>query len=202
MVKEIPMLFSTPMVQAIREGRKTQTRRMVNPQPVVKNGLWTYRDPWHEWYNMTDGLFAQNIKTISKWKIGDLIWVRETHFKNGDEWIYLADGTCCGKPKWKPSLHMPKEAARIWLRVTTVNVERLNEISADDAVCEGVTKSMRNSFGYSSEESEESFNFTQSIHTYRLLWESINGSGSWDKNPWVWVISFEVLSTTGKPEKV
>jgi len=230
MAKEIPMLFSTPMVQAIMDGRKTQTRRIcdkVNYLHLDKHiadwplsGLMGRRGFVFD-FNLQDDVDSYTTISLKpKCEVGDTVWVRETwsfgHIWDGEgedprdsgekpRYIFKTedidnideDGETL---KWRPSIHMPKAAARIFLRVTDVRVERLNVISADDAVMEGCTKSMRNSFGYSSDESEETFNITQSIHTYRILWESINGAGSWAVNPWVWVYSFEVLSTTGRPE--
>lgn len=82
--------------------------------------------------------------------------------------------------KWKPSIFMPRIASRITLEITGVRVERLNEISADDAIAEGVE--IITSIDHGS---------TDPIAAYRVLWESINGKGSWEKNPWVWCISFK-----------
>jgi hypothetical protein len=83
---------------------------------------------------------------------------------------------------WRPSIHMPKSAARIWLKVTDVKVERLRDISQEDAVAEGVKASPPFAIGY-----------------FKNLWESINGAASWNANPWVWVVEFEVVSKNGKP---
>lgn len=152
-----------------------------------------------------------------KYHVGDLLWVRETfcrlvpkHILIGKRFVYKADACAdsedtrkdylkAGYPyKWKPSIHMPKEAARIWLEITNVRVERLNDISEEDAVAEGVTPAIRRNFGYSCEESIESFYMNQATHTFKLLWESINGEGSWEKNPWVWDVEFVRVEKGGE----
>ncbi len=221
MRKERPILFSTPMVQAILEGRKTMTRRVVKKLALE----WLGPDMF------TPEFVADSENKLCPYGIpGDIIWVRETHFKNGDEYIYLADGTCCeqfeqcecsevGKPKWKPSIHMPKEAARLWLETTDIRVERLHDITDADIIAEGVQYPVNNGapvFKLGVENSAADFmpkGFMTKDATpitehdllfahWAELWCSINGRESWDANPWLWVISFNVLSTTGKPENI
>lgn len=217
MIKEIPMLFSTPMVQATLDDRKTNTRRLralnfINEKPdrykfhgIDDNGCALFEDlqpeitPWISAIKCPYG------------KLGDLLWVRETHIETpGGKFHYKADipiekdlnrkgyiDTGHSWAKWKPSIHMQKRGARIWLRVTDVRVERLNEISEHDAIAEGwpgnvcvLGDSYCNCAGYNP------------ISWYEMLWESINGPGSWALNPWVWVIKFEVLSKTGRPTNI
>jgi hypothetical protein len=104
----------------------------------------------------------------------------------------------------RPAIYMPKSIARIWLENTGVTVERLNEISKQDATSEGITEY---AYGYwknylstfSGGRPKTGIDFKSSIDSFKTLWQSINGPESWDANPWVWVISFKVLSTTGKP---
>jgi hypothetical protein len=183
---EKPILFSTSMVQAILEGRKTQTRRVIKPQPGPELKFFGWQVPEY-----THVAFGNNFRIESKHRnpygqSGDLLWVRET-WKNADfpeaEGPYeykasMADiNAGWNKGIWKPSIHMPKHAARIWLRVKDVKVERLQEISYADAKAEGV----------------------EYPHDFYDLWFKINGPLSWNANPWVWVVEFEVVSTSGKP---
>jgi len=91
--------------------------------------------------------------------------------------------------KWRPSIHMPRWASRIQLRVKSVRVQRVQDITEEDAFDEGMTRSLRLSLGYVAEASEEAFNFTQCRDTFRLLWNATYKN--WDANPWVWAIEFE-----------
>ena len=188
-MKEYPMPFNTPMVQAILERLKTQTRRVV-------------KKPFSEWIN------DKNIKT--EWadslpsqcpygQPGDLLYVRETWMKNPNiEWfpnepIYFKASKSAQFLKewprsWKPSIHMPKAVARIWLEIEEVKVERLQDISEEDAKAEGVSPDLAT-------DHPKGVYYT----AFSDLWSKINGNGSWISNPWVWVIKFKVLSTTGKP---
>jgi len=190
-----PILFSTEMVKAILSGRKTQTRRIVKPQPdengvsYMKNAPldWEsiYREPWTPWkWDTEEG------ETISKncpyGEIGDLLWVRETYAITGNatkRYIYKADldyGHV--EEKWKPSIFMSREACRIELRITDIRVERLRSISETDAVSEGI-ECVR----FEDEEMCQ-----HPVNAYGHLWSKINGSESWNANPFVWVIQFEV----------
>ena len=175
-----PILFNTDMVRAILEGRKTVTRRAVKPQPpatsvIRKRGsAWN----WSFWADCDMGYLMQ-----PPYQPGDILWVRETW--NGDwcdHYIYKADGGSAkavgyaAEPKWRPSIHMPKEAARLFLRVKEVSVERLREISALSAMDEGVTD----------------------WNDFVRLWNATIKSADlplygWEANPWVWVISFEKM---------
>lgn len=192
-MKYIPILFSTPMVQAILDGRKTQTRRVVKPQPshnVQWNGFgvscFTPERHIEGRGKFPDGSGIKFFK-CPYGQVGDILWVRET-FKEAPEectwkkYSYKADyiSHLAELGKWKPSLFMPKEACRIFLKITDVRVERLQDISEEDAISEGITYPA----GFSVEEDFPSLIFSE-------LWESINGLESWDANPWVWVIEFE-----------
>lgn len=183
MKKMKPILFNTEMVQAILEGRKTQTRRVIKPQP--KEDL------------ITDML---NKYTYA---VGDILWVRETWndlSNNEGNFVYLADGDKGLKDKffgvlttkdikWKPSIHMPKASARIFLKVTDVRVERLQDITEEDARAEGVIPIYGNEFA-----SEK-----RHYPAFARLWDSLNAKRGfgWDTNPWVWVIQFERVESNG-----
>ena len=184
-MKERPILFSAPMVRAILDGRKTQTRRIVKNIGIVP-GI---------------GEILKGSDDIKEWpelcpygKPGDRLWVRETFCYHDDLAMYLYkadDVTCC---KWKPSIHMPRIASRILLEVVNVRVERLNDISEEDAIAEGINlPSPYVGIGMDGEVIEsETISWMPSDY-YKELWESINGPGSWDLNPWVWVVEFKIL---------
>lgn len=202
-MRERPILFNSEMVRAILDGRKTMTRRVVKPQPTESHGL--------VYQGMALGKFGK----ISDAEIyctfgvtGDRLWVREkfrlfnaveecSHYESCDSMkyhntpMYYADAID-NESKWKPSIHMPRSASRINLEITEVRVERLQDITVEDVVCEGISPAMRTKFGYSCEESEENFWIKEGRDTFRMLWDSLNlkrGYG-WDANPWVWVIGF------------
>jgi hypothetical protein len=206
MKKEIPILFSTPMVQALLEGRKTMTRRIVKPQPdirateIVSSNAWPKQGDHVARFEMLSTPQCYEVTNILKCpygKPGDIIWVRESclflqsHPSPG--WIYKADDHSIAKDlkkegyRWRPSIHMPKAAARIWLEVTDIKVERLHDITWRDIVSEGIVV--------------PPIELLSPTHAelWERLWVSINGQESYEGNPWVWVVSFKVLSTTGKP---
>lgn len=259
-MKEHPILFSAPMVRAILEGRKTQTRRIVSmsnaefgsasreywkhanfdqayPEPHEKidgvafgaymhvpshrgdreslldlDRTWGARGEKHGyWEHYPDlgpcercdemGWRMTTHRLYPKWAIGDRLWVKETW--QCYEWLserkegpvcYRSthEGRCCKLPShlWRPSIFMPRWASRILLEITNVRVERLNEISDEDAEAEGIK--------YLDDGPGAGFWIvdgtpvcaTGSVEAYEQLWESINGPDSWAANPWVWVIEF------------
>lgn len=169
--KDYPILFSTPMVQALLEGRKTQTRRLA------------IQKAW---------------RTV---KPGDRLWVRETFStmqENGAlKAFYKADegsemNAEIGCSKFKPSIHMPRWASRLTLVVTDVRTERLQDISEEDAIAEGVEKSPFTGWKIYYKDALINEAFASPIHSFESLWKSINGNGAWDANPIVIVITFEV----------
>lgn len=196
------------MVQAIIAGRKTMTRRKLK----VK-GCKPFSPKPEEW----------TISEIEKWnegyfpygQVGDVLWVRET-FKPADipeeTGLYefkasLQDPNAVwNKGIWKPSIHMPKAAARIWLKITNVKVERLRDISQEDAKAEGIKFSnLFNEWGGVVPHPNVPDHFrwySNPVDAFNNLWISINGADSFKANPWVWAIEFEVLSTTGKPTEL
>lgn len=193
MSKLRPILFSTAMVQAILDGRKTQTRRVVKPQPEYTRG---FVGPIH-WIGDKDG---KEIK-CPYGEPGDILWVRETwcpphHLIPESGYVYKADDN---RPfRWKPSIHMPFAAARIFLRVKSVRVERLHDISEADVIAEGIKSRVNrqvnqftNIYATTDEDITKAF---VAIQSFCSLWESINGPESWDANPWVWVVEFERIS--------
>nr|WP_287937759.1 hypothetical protein [Algoriphagus sp.] len=232
LLTELPILFQTEMVQCIITGRKTQTRRtrglnLVNLTPDIfkYEDSTIYKNHVFRAYGYEDtigGIVPGHLFIPSPFgKPGDLLWVKETwsnlngDFPQADPYIVfksdLDHPNQHGPVTWKPSIHMPKEASRIWLMVEDIRVERLQEISEEDAIAEGIAivkdrnedrERYANYYYYGQEEYEE----WQFVHgtdlpkfSFYSLWASINGEKSWNANPWLWVIQFRVLSTTGNP---
>lgn len=215
--KERPILFSGPMVRALLDGRKTQTRRVVKPRG--RNSLFAIEEDgspfWSDSYIMDRGNAEWRMRECPYGVPGDRLWVREAfsydrldvdHDRFMEPWFW-ADGN----PAWgdwtrpKPSIHMPRIYSRLTLEITEVRVERLQDISSEDAVAEGLL--VENWTGWGDEpglrgppepDAYKGFagqiEWTESpVEAYRLLWEHINGAGSWAANPWVWAVSFRVL---------
>lgn len=177
-MKERPILFSGPMVRAILSGAKTQMRRIVKPQPDVP-GCDIRDSPYHK---------GMRLWVREAWNFlgTDMMRHGRTHSTQDGVVKYLADGErrtintkwrnvevwMARKPQSRPSIHMPRWASRITLEITGVRVERLQAISEADAAAEGCDGKGPLSYHYAQ------------------LWESINGPGSWEANPWVWVVEF------------
>lgn len=198
-MKETPILFSTEMVKAILEGIKTQTRRIVKPQ----SGILT--DELARSLNVRPPK-EQNTPVIKchYGKIGDVLWVRETFMpvtsfceeRVESGYAYKATDVDWGEyAKWKPSIFMPKEAARIWLRITNICVERLQDISEEDAIAEGVERCSHypKIDGWKYYGKEKGWYLGSAISSFKSLWQSINGEQSWNDNPYVWVVEFEQI---------
>jgi hypothetical protein len=212
-MKEKPILFSSPMVRAILEGRKSQTRRVVK-FPENFDGRAVYNNhPFGLKYSAQDETVY---RLFPKWNAGDILWVRETwgkgKFINEDGevdyegFVYKTGGYVFEDDKtlsdfrWKPSIFMPREACRIRLEVTDVRVERLDTISEEDAIAEGIelegdgwkSYEIIHAGRHKGEPNPHSFVPNKSpITSYMELWEAINGFDSWNKAPWVWVIEFK-----------
>jgi hypothetical protein len=212
-MREIPILFSTPMVQAILDGRKTMTRRVIKRGNVLPTGEWlgeireggqwcTNPKPDVLWTGFKSQYGAEAYYMCPYGQPGDRLWVKETWWADREIWqdagtfLYKADAPFpapwSNDFKWRSSRFMPKAAARIWLEVVNVRVERLKEITQDDAVSEGMTRHIRRELGWAACESEEEFNLTQARSTFQELWDHLNAKRGygWDENPWVWVVSF------------
>ena len=212
-MKERPILFSAPMVQAILDGRKTQTRRAVKPQPAgeIRRGEpdfnhWIDTKYWERQNQKENRGIGTRGFACTYGQPGDRLWVRETWMDlqgtgieivtgSRERYAYGADTPrgsygddqrkCYGL-KWRPSIHMPRAASRITLEITSVRVERLQDISTEDCISEGLNATLR--------EYDAEVNLRDQ---FQELWESTGGD--WAANPWVWVIDFKVLSTTGRP---
>ena len=199
-----PILFSTPMVQAILEGRKTQTRRIIRPQPKDDLSFLGWKLPEYVQVDFGRGVKTDSFHKFPFGQVGDVLWVRETFrpkshsFPIGEHFEYKATAQADGNPTdepWKPSIFMPKDAARIWLKITDVRVERLKDISEEDSIAEGCSKyGPFNEYRGSLHPNSGAMKFraySNPIDAYKCVWLSINGENSWNKNPWVWVIEFE-----------
>lgn len=193
------ILFNTEMVRVIMEGRKTVTRRVVKPQPKGAHTVLDC-DDYEQTFDMLcgnggeGGVFLDWAETIKApcWA-GDILWVRETWAKNpfGDGYIYPTEVPGAGQ-KWKPSIHMPREAARLFLRVTGVRVERLKDIDGHGILKEGIDNGKSNPAMGTRWENMQSMAFAE-------LWNSTLKSADlplygWAANPWVWVTEFERIS--------
>ncbi|WP_319096146.1 hypothetical protein [Pseudomonas aeruginosa] len=203
-MKERPILFTGPMVRAILEGRKTVTRRVVKPQPDF---LGSMVDPNTPFKTLDAGLHARI--TCPHGQPGDRLWVREAwaadaqvdaiaprDLSQGEPIWYPADfsvrQTGCSmisKGRGRPSIHMPRWASRILLEITAVRVERLQDISEEQALAEGVqgepcdhARQACSDIGCWGDTAKGAFGF---------LWEQLNGAGAWQANPWVWVVEFK-----------
>jgi hypothetical protein len=179
-IMEKPILFSTQMVKAILSGRKTQTRRIVRK-----------RDGYHR---------------------SELLWVRETWLQvpTSGEFCYKADGVFLDGALWRPSIYMPRRASRITLRVTDFRIERLQEITEDDAKAEGIIGFSDNLGSRHSNPTtiypafpDRPGGFPTARAAFEALWNSINAKRgfSWDINPYVSVITFEIERVTGSLHK-
>jgi hypothetical protein len=250
-MKERPILFSSPMVRAILDGRKTQTRRVVKPQPATGQGMVNagYCGDQNLW--LRNGP-CSNTDAAIEWrcpygKVGDRLWVREswrigawceddgsiaidylsstpekTPFITVPEDLEDYHGSSVFERYWKqscndcikagtksneddryywdvgqspcrirPPIHMPRWASRITLEITDIRVERLQDISDEDAIDEGVQVSLGGMWCGSPHKAHGAPRQHNNPHTaFRDIWESIKGSGSWDANPWVWVLTF------------
>jgi hypothetical protein len=179
-MKERPILFSGEMVRAILDGRKSQTRRIVKGEVVDRAAA----------------------KGCPHGTTGDRLWVRET-FATGYGGVFYraSEGDNCKSISgaivpWKPSIFMPRKLSRLTLEITAIRVERLQQISEADARAEGVEpcEVLGTSGGF--KDYVDLNNGCESAYaSYHSLWESINGKGSWQKNPWVWVIEFRQIES-------
>lgn len=250
MLKQNPILFSTDMVEALLAGRKTQTRRIIS---ASQSGLCTISKRRLDFQRMYENNpFGVKVSELENpdlcWRVApkiipqELLWVRETWrysdflgpddenngciylaSENGREWAANDESWT-----WKPSIHMPKKHARIWLQCTEVRAERLQDITEEDCISEGIfftdygrlcghdrgdtnakgwqpvgdcpepLESHRQAEGWSWRKTQNRLECSRSAkHAFACLIDLVNGEGTWESNPFVWVYSFRVVSTTG-----
>jgi len=223
-VIERGILFSAPMVRALLDGSKTQTRRAVKlPKSPDHLGQWEPADIGGDGVFTEKGELAPPMRAIWHTRTGvtltcpygrpgDRLWVRETwadleqitdgsfarqaiyraddidQYGNEDEYVDVT----APDMRWRPSIHMPRWASRILLEIVSVRVERLNAISDDDCWAEGIEAcdGMLDDLAIIELAKRMGRTCHDAAPSYAALWESINGAGSWDANPWVWVIEF------------
>ena len=203
-----PILFNTEMVRAILDGRKTVTRRVAFSEKDLRpfqskdypDGWWFRGRVYRSWDDATRT--PQGVMSLCRYRREGVLYVRETwlpldgdHIIDGRKYAYRADSTEDSEQlrtrygyKWHPSIHMPKEAARIFLRVQDVHAERVQEITGAECVREGIPQESLKEVG-------EAFTVGQ----FADLWDSTVKPADlprygWDANPWVWVINFERIS--------
>lgn len=200
------------MIKAILEGRKTQTRRIVkkkytntdfqlrgNSLVEIQNDVPVARKNEN---GTTTRHFTPYEERSPQYQIGDILWVRETWAEFGSGFIYKADSFQKHEDigvKWRPSIHMPKKAARIFLEITNIRCERLQDISEEDAIAEGIKRyKFKDKWGYYFYESEHVKDIRDDSYldvaktSFYSLWQSINGKKyPWKKNPFVWVYEFK-----------
>lgn len=229
-----PILFSAPMVRALLEGHKTQTRRIIKPQPdssvtsvgvLSCSGVWSWLsgdprdiDTWafegefHVGYRPGDRLWVKETWHAESWydrhspkRRAELVeqlgaphvwypagYLLETPYQRRVTQVCALDlDAQWSKGQKRVSIHMPRWASRITLTVTDVRVERLQDISKGDAISEGIEwlgEALWRNYAYPSNLRGTS----SAVVSYKTLWDSINGSGAWDSNPWVVAVSFDV----------
>lgn len=200
-MKERPILFNDEMVRAILDGRKTQTRRSMKPQPEKRGAFWEWGGAgWSLDHGVVPVVQGHSMSARCPYgQPGDRLWVREAHAfvptsayahsegvqqtinphcRNQDTAAIYRQGweRSTGGFRWRPSIHMPRWASRLLLEVTAVRVERLQDITEADAIAEGgpVDSPCGLATGW-----------------FADLWDKINGDDAWGANPWVWVVEFQ-----------
>lgn len=228
-----PILLNTEMVRAILDGREGCTRRVVKPQPKTRLcytyagshndciGKWTYPNRgahklWGEEYKLPENIKDEELS--KRWNppyhTDDILYVRETYGEGYEDgtYIYRADDKLADLPTFNesskliyhPSIYMPKEAARIWLKVTDVRVGRLQEMKPVDVIKEGAYPDCWDCLNTYGESGSQCSQCDEVMMEWEKLWNSTIKKSDldrygWDANPWVWVIEFERRE---KPEGV
>lgn len=211
------LIFSTPMVRVLLAGRKSMTRRLVKPQPPAgwsKPPVWVDTEGY--WHSGNGSHIGTRTDMRSPLRVGDIFGVRETFSPcacSACEAAYpkQPNPTCIQQAPhrvtyraerpldldttWRPSIHMPAWAVRLFYRVTEVKVERVQDISEADAIAEGVEKEPLMPVNGARQPwkryDEQACAATSAVHSFYTLWKSINGHESWEANPWVWCYRFE-----------
>ena len=209
-MKEYPIIFNTEMVRAILEDRKTQTRRIMKPQPIFKDGQVEFKKAIcfeYQWQSIFPSYYPFG-------KVGDRLWARETWAdmvcvgstekgkgKGENSPCYKASSDATDlkilKGYWKPSIHMPRWASRITLEITDIRVERVQDISEEECRKEGLKQHSKKDihgtqFMYYEDYSGNN-NYCTARASFKHLWNSIYGKGAWERNDWVWVLSFKKI---------
>lgn len=216
-MKEKGIIMSGDHPAKVLDGTKTMTRRVIKPQPELTGGMSTDRLDEDAWYwkggkALLKATYGADYVHTSRYymeramltvcpfgQVGDRLWVRETWVPafHGLDCLYKADEWIGPFPftgKWKPSIHMPRWASRINLEITEVRVERVQDISFNDMLAEGVRRSVYDIELPNKENASQTIDNSIQV-TSRNLWDSLNAKRGygWDMNPWVWVIGFKVI---------
>lgn len=212
--KLTPLLMKDFLVAQTLKGLKTQTRRLNGLEEINEKPNKYQKVKFNEQYGKNTWIFfgKSPIEILAKakcpyGKIGDVIWVREIHrlysavkhttYEGNVVWKhiyeYKADGDSKSTAKWKPSIHMPKEACRLFLEITDIRPERLQDITEEDAELEGVEFVIEDDETWFLNYKANNYVQASATYSFKSLWESINGGDSWNLNPWVWRISFKVI---------
>lgn len=227
-----PILFNTEMVHAILDNRKKATRRLMKPQPVLQNNIWMLDGAgWSDGVTSVPIMPGHSLYRKAKYNPGDYLYIRETwcnvnKSEYEPDYYYFADTRICEdydstEWTWKPSIHMPKDAARLFLKVKEVHIEQLKQMTVDDVLQEGVSgvepppiciKGAKEPEGFRSWSKDKQDDWIESAAraTYigwleyadkvfskmQTLWDSTIKKDDadkfgWNANPWVWVIEFE-----------
>lgn len=222
-----PMFFKTPMVRAIMTGQKIKTRRVLSDRNCNTNYMLADLDFRDVIFNGRTFAGTEHITFLKvhhkhedtrhrvhcKLYVDDVIFVRETYATIDDKYVYKADGfvqqygawerSTPGQvieriEKWKPSLFMPKIAARNFLQITDIDAQRINQISEHDCVLEGIEQEptgdyLFRNYLFKKKNAFSKYLWIEAKESFKSLWVSINGELSWNSNPYVWVISFKKI---------
>lgn len=218
-VKERPILFSAPMIRALLDGKKTQTRREIVSRKKAApyfvlyerrehSGFWpVYSADGERGHYLDDqGHDIEEQIACPYGQPGERLWVREAFIHEPADYCWEASVSIPCRPShtvyradvegdskgagWKPSIHMPRNLSRILLEITEVRVERLRSITEADALAEGIVRLPDGGFGLPK---GEHYHAADPRISYLSLWESINGPGSVEAEPWLWAVSFRRL---------
>ncbi|MFD1226803.1 hypothetical protein [Pseudochrobactrum kiredjianiae] len=225
-MRTAPILFSAPMIRALYNGRKTQTRRILKPQPTDANSKFRGFAGVSDTKAVFTSDFPAQPETVRlPYSVGDRLWVRESWRCNS--WaadvatiFYKAHENCsytemheqfpiagqkgiAPSQSWKPSIHMPRWISRLTLTITNVRIERLQDISEEDAMAEGITMTLEDSPACAwfsgihtntnlAPENMDGWHFNDAQAAFQDLWNKINGANAWDANPWVIALTFTV----------
>jgi hypothetical protein len=186
------IIFSTPMVRALLEGRKTQTRRLVNAKGRTADAL--FNSGFSDAYIMDPGNADWRARSVTH-AVGDRLYVRESIHACPDPICYRADmpGQYPDGP-WRPSIHMPRWASRLTLLVTEVRVQRLGDMSEEDAIAEGIYQPGGVSFGWAHCANQPDWWITPKL-AFHHLWDSLHTEPGtrWEDNPWIYAPTFDVV---------
>ena len=200
------IIFTEPLFLAVIEGRKTQTRRIVKPQPILKNGFYRLGGAsWSDTIKSFHPMPCHSLYNKSRYKVGEKVYLKEPyrdtsapegHFAKID-YLYDKNGIAkeiSGGFKWKNKLFMPEKYARYFIEITEVRCERLHEISDDDCLKDGIQKNHIEYMEPDYTNRVHEYGYDTPREAYAALIDEIKGHGTWESNPYVWVYSFKLIN--------